>query len=585
MNLAALVAFLAIFTGLLAYGAGIFVWTVMLAAALGAAVLLVAALRRPAPPAGRLRWLRLAYLAALLFTVCGLLPLPGRVSFITGSKRYVQNEKVLAIAERASAADGLPARQLWFASTRNRAGSARTLLCLALAFVGAGLTSRLGPTQRRALVPFLLLAGTVTAVLGVIGQWWIPQGDTLWHSIPVPHGRPGPVGGFINPNHFAGFAALFLPLALTTAIESLGRRRRWHALAAAAALLLMFGAVVASLSRGGLVAAVAGLLATALWTARRQRRLLAAALPALLAAALVGLLVSALLPTVRTRLLTLGAPFQTASFHERADAWQGALRIWRDYPLVGGGMNAFRVVYPQYRHTTERDYRTFAENEYIQLLADAGLAGLALLAMLVTGLLLALRRGDPETDSLMPAAVAGALAVVATHALVEFVLHLPLYAFTVAALVTCHPSLAPATRTPPPPGPRPSLCGACLPALTLAAILALAPWHAPIQRFDSLGFASAADAAALVHALSWAPTSPHLWVRLGERFADADNPATRRLGDRAATIGLEYDPHNCMLWVRLGHLRLRLGDRRGAKAAFDRASELRSWIKVPKIEE
>lgn len=602
MSNLALLTFLAIFTGLLARGAGIFLGPLIAAAALGCGVLLVAAVvsRKAAPPAVAVRvppGVRLAYLGALVVLALTSLPLPGRASFLAGPRRYEQNEHVIAIADRAAAAGAVPRRQLWFAATRNRAGTARVLLCLALAFSGAGLARRLEPRQRQGLVVFLIAAGVAVAVIGHIGQWWIPQGDTLWHAIPVPHGLPGPVGGFVNPNHFAGFLALLLPLALAATLDAWLRRRILPGLAALAALLTMAAAMVASLSRGGIVAGAAGLLVTAVWSARRHRRSILVGGFSLLAAAAIVIAVCAALPPVRERLLTLRAPLATTSFHERVDAWRGALRIWRSYPLIGCGANAFRVVYPQFRHTTERDYRTFAENEYVQLAAETGVVGLALLLTLVAGPAIARRRTaragvpaapDPATPAFddtvfLSAAVAGAVTVAATHALVEFVPHLPLYAFTLATLIALPTPASRPSPANPPPRATDTWKRTLLPALTLAAVLATLPWRNAIQNRDSLGFASAASAADLLHALSWAPTSSHLWVRLGERFATADAPAVRKLADRAATRGLAYDTNNCTLWVRLGEVRLRIGDRRGAKAAFDRARELRAWISVPEV--
>ena len=47
------------------------------------------------------------------------------------------------------------------------------------------------------------------------------------------------------------------------------------------------------------------------------------------------------------------------------------------------------------------------------------------------------------------------------------------------------------------------------------------------------------------------------------------------------TQSMLYDPSNYRHWVKLGELRLKLGDHAGAREAYERAHALRSWVGVP----
>jgi len=572
---------LAIFAGLLAYGAGIFTWTVMAAALAGA----VAVLAAPAAPPDRAETCcRRAAGALLVFGLLTLVPLPLPLSRVTGMQRYRQNAAVAAVVEQAGEAAAFTVPRLTFAATRNRAGTLRIVLLGVLAAVGAGMGRRFSSGQQRVFIGVLAVAGCVTAGMGFVGRWIVPQGDRLWYWIPVAHGLPGPVAGFINPNHYAGFLALLLPAAIAGLAGALPahRFRCLHVGGWLLCVVILAVGIATSLSRGGLLAATAGVVVTTGLLLRDRRRFGLVTL--CLLPLLVGVVALAAyrLPPVGQRLASLRSPLRTDSVVERMDAWQGALRIWRRYPLAGCGANAFRVTYPQARHTTERDYRTFAENEYVQWLAETGLVGLLLLLALIVALVRHARTGagvgEGDDSRCTNARLAGVLAVAAVHAGVDFVLRLPLYTFTLATLIAMHPRWTwrhDATTTWRSAGP----ALACL----CTALLVL-PWTRAAQQRDALGFVGYADAEQLATALAWAPVSAHLWVRLGERFEQSGDPDLQALAGPVAWRGAMYDPNNYRLWLRVGHLLLRTGDRDGAAGAFAEVRRLRDWVPVPALD-
>jgi hypothetical protein len=58
-----------------------------------------------------------------------------------------------------------------------------------------------------------------------------------------------------------------------------------------------------------------------------------------------------------------------------------------------------------------------------------------------------------------------------------------------------------------------------------------------------------------------------------------------RMGERWISQAAAYDPKNYRLWKELGDLRLYLGDRAGARQAYDRVKALRPWVQVPELED
>jgi O-antigen ligase len=192
-------------------------------------------------------------------------------------------------------------------------------------------------------------------------------------------GPPRIVGGSGDPNFLA--AGIVPAIALAFGLGASTRRRslRWAVLPAVAFLI---AGLVATQSRGGLVAAAVA-AAAALVLARRGRSLVVAGLLWIAGATIVSYLADP------------GAWQRLADFSEssgRGELWNVAWQMWQDHPVVGVGMHGFiddasgyvRDIGPlEYaKYIVERPQ--VVHNTYLELLAEAGIVGLALFAGVVT---------------------------------------------------------------------------------------------------------------------------------------------------------------------------------------------------------
>lgn len=132
------------------------------------------------------------------------------------------------------------------------------------------------------IVVFVLLTGTLMAVVGLVGGEWLPPFAFLNSAralLPWPGGVPGAAGGVINANELAGVLNWTLPLMFGCFFAAVQRRTRGRAVAVALlvpAILFSGFMLVATLSRGGLVAAILGLvLVAAFYLSPRWRLVLA----------------------------------------------------------------------------------------------------------------------------------------------------------------------------------------------------------------------------------------------------------------------------------------------------------------------
>ena len=306
---------------------------------------------------------------------------------------------------------------------------------------------------RRRLAGAVVAAGVASTALAFVQA---ARGDTLLWGFIQARWDWAVFGPYVNRNHFAGQLVLALPPALGFALEAgqrLGRARvarrglllvgepeSGRLLMHAALAAFLATGLLAARSRGALAAATLALGAAALLSPRR-RGLLAllalAAVPAALAVGLGGLPAS----------LSAAAARQS-----RLVAWVDMLRMWPRFPLLGAGFNAFGTAYLPYQTVEKAEWWGEAHNEYLQVLLDTGLVGLALfgalLARLAPAVARAARTGTPGL--LLGAALLG----MAAHNVVDFNWQIPANAASFAALLGAAVRLDQA-RAVDPPLPRP----------------------------------------------------------------------------------------------------------------------------------
>lgn len=141
----------------------------------------------------------------------------------------------------------------------------------------------------------------------------------------------------------------------------------------------------------------------------------------------------------------------------RAWDWWIGLEMWKASPWVGVGLGNYKLEFLPYKaaflETSQGADYTFpiaraaqAHNEYVQILAEVGLLGLAaavgFLVVLAVSLLSRLRRNPDEEDRLDLLLCSAGLVAVAVHALVSFPVHLP--ASSLAAILVCGIAFGPA---------------------------------------------------------------------------------------------------------------------------------------------
>ncbi len=110
----------------------------------------------------------------------------------------------------------------------------------------------------------------------------------------------------------------------------------------------------------------------------------------------------------------------------RADLWRSALSMWREWPLFGAGPDNFRRLYGPYLGLKSFDDRIYANNLYLEMLANTGIMGMfafaAVLAVVSSRWRKVLLRSAHPADRLLVVGFGLAVGAYLLHGLVDYFL-------------------------------------------------------------------------------------------------------------------------------------------------------------------
>ena len=287
-----------------------------------------------------------------------------------------------------------------------------------------------------AVVISALLAGVSQAALGAY-QFLTRSGPEFF----VLMGRfMRAYGTFEQPNPYAGYLGMLVPLAVALAMSLFERRPDdagsvprplgWMALGSAAAML---AAVGMSWSRGAWMGVGSALLVIALARGRRWAAAFAVVFAIVVLVAALGMW--SLPPALAQRFAGLASFMRVRDVRgvevtdenyaavERLAHWQAALDMWRDHPWLGVGLGNYGAVYADYALPKWPLALGHAHNYYLNVAAETGLPGLvAYLALWGTALWqvsLSVRQAQSQYARALALGALGMIVHVSVHNLVD----------------------------------------------------------------------------------------------------------------------------------------------------------------------
>lgn len=291
-------------------------------------------------------------------------------------------------------------------------------------FFAAALVFIESASRLRRLATVLTIFGFVYAFYAILQLVLSP--DAIY-GIYKPQAVP--FGSFVNSNDFAAIIVMLLcvPLGLLFA----GAVPRDKKLVYVVAIALMATSLLLSGSRGGLVALLAALVFLVILTTRTKTTkeiVLKAALSLLLVAGAIG---GAIFVGGETSLSRMGESASelesTPETSTRLHIWKVTLDVISDHLPFGAGLGAYPQAYTKSDTLSGYQRVEQAHNDYLQILADAGIVGLVLG---LTFLFALFRQGFESARvennfrrGIAFGAFAGCFGVL-VHSLFDFVLHI-----------------------------------------------------------------------------------------------------------------------------------------------------------------
>jgi len=274
----------------------------------------------------------------------------------------------------------------------------------------------------RGLLWFLMSLGFFVSVFGILQQLTF-NGKLYWFRVMRYGGHP--FGPYVNRNHFAGFAEILIPVALVPLVLGKVRRERLFLVGLFAVVPIV--ALLLSASRGGIISFAVELviLFSLLLVRRLQSKYMLAGgvlvLCAILAVSWIGV----------QEVLQRFSNYESldVTIGKRASMRHDTFRIFLDHPALGTGLGTFQMVFPPYESNYDARIVNHAHNDYLEVLAESGLAGgiccLWFLAILFIESVKGLKDlGGSFGAALNLSGLVGCCGLL-VHSLVDFNLHIP----------------------------------------------------------------------------------------------------------------------------------------------------------------
>lgn len=234
-----------------------------------------------------------------------------------------------------------------------------------------------------------------------------------------------PFGSFVNRHNFAAF--MEMSLAVPLGLIFVGAVPRDKRLLYVTAIGLMGIALLLSGSRGGLVALLAEIFFLIILTTKTRGYGQIALKIGLAVALFATIVVGSVLIGGESSLTRFAETATSADITtNRTHIWNVTLSVIKNNPLLGAGLGAFPQVYTTFDTLNGMERVEQAHNDYLQILADAGIVGLLIGAFFVFWLFRDGLRNVKTHNTFRRGVAVGALAgcfAIFVHSIFDFVLH------------------------------------------------------------------------------------------------------------------------------------------------------------------
>jgi len=303
-----------------------------------------------------------------------------------------------------------------------------------LIFLAALLTYVDSAKRLRAIVSFITIFGFAFAFFAILQAVLSP--NKIYGIYESQFAVP--FGSFVNRHNFAAY--MEMTLAVPLGLVFVGAIPRDKRLLYVTAIGLMGIALLLSGSRGGLISLLAEIFFLVILTTKTKsygQFVLKIAFAVLLFATIV---VGAILIGGESSLTRFAETATSQDFStNRTHIWSVTMAVIKNNLPFGAGLGALGVAYTPFDSLNGFERVEQAHNDYLQILADAGIVGFLIGAFFVYKLFRTGLKNAKTSDTFRRGVCVGALAgcfAILVHSLFDFVLHITAVAFMFITLIS-----------------------------------------------------------------------------------------------------------------------------------------------------
>ncbi|MDQ3321009.1 MAG: O-antigen ligase family protein [Acidobacteriota bacterium] len=302
-----------------------------------------------------------------------------------------------------------------------------------LIFLAALLTFIDSAKRLKTIISFVTIFGFAYAFFAILQAFLSP--NKIYGIYETQFAVP--FGSFVNRHNFAAY--MEMTIAVPLGLLFTGAIPRDKRLIYITAIGLMGVALLLSGSRGGLVSLLAEIFFLVIITAKTKSVGQFGVKIAFAVVLIATIIVGAVLIGGESSLSRFAETATSSNFTtNRTHIWSVTLDVIKNNLPFGAGYGAFGVAYTPYDSFNGLERVEQAHNDYLQILADAGIVGLIIGAFFVYQLFRAGLRHAKTSNRYLRGVAVGALAgcfAVLVHSLFDFVLHITAVALLFIVLI------------------------------------------------------------------------------------------------------------------------------------------------------
>jgi O-antigen ligase len=315
------------------------------------------------------------------------------------------------------------------------------VVCCAAVFFFARILGQ-DRASRRRIVMWLVALGTFEALYGLV------QYLTGWQRIfgyVKKYNLEDATGTYINRNHFAGFLEMVIPFGVALVLyenaklprkvvsgrnaqikKVLGGRKLSRIGLWLLAAIVMVAGLFFSLSRMGIISAVASLAVMAAFSGFQRKAGLWVAAGIMVCGIILVLWMGA--GPALGRFGTISEEYASVD-ESRWSLWKDTARLIGGHPLLGSGLGTFPVAFTRVQSTFLGRFVNHVHNDYLEMASDLGIPAAALFFGSTGALLVRVARkaasGEVSFERAMALGCLGSIVAILLHSLTDFNLYIP----------------------------------------------------------------------------------------------------------------------------------------------------------------